>query len=527
MTSTADPPTRSDDDGTPQSADSFDGTGAPGTGRGFVLRHGLPYAVTMIATNACGAAVTFLYAATVIVPKRLDSRGTHQLGVNLLAFLIYLAASLLVGTAWSVLRFRPTLAWLLDDRSPTTRERSITLRQPLRQLVVHAVLWLVGVALFFALNAGYDLAIARDAALATALGGLFTVALGYLLSEHQVRPIIAITLESGVPSTPQLPGVAARALLSWTLGTGVVLLGLWLVGLGSLVIGNFTVTQLGIVVIVLSCIGFVVGLAAMSVLANSLAHPIEGLREAVAEVERGDFDHDVTVDDGSEVGLLQAGFNRMLEGLRERERIRDLFGRQVGEDVVQHALEHGVELGGEAREAAILFVDLQGSTQLAQERDPADVVSLLNAFFAIVVEVVAAHDGWVNKFEGDAALCAFGVPLEDQGCAGKALAAGRELAQRLDDEIPDLNAGIGISAGRVVAGNVGAAKRFEYTVIGDPVNEAARLSELAKRESRSPLASGPVLQAAGEDERKRWRACDEVTLRGRSEATQIATPDTR
>ena len=91
-------------------------------------------------------------------------------------------------------------------------------------------------------------------------------------------------------------------------------------------------------------------------------------------MQEGDFDAEVTVDDGSEVGLLQAGFNRMVAGLREREEMRDLFGRQVGEDVVRHALEHGVELGGEAREAAVLFVDLQGSTRLADERDPAEVV---------------------------------------------------------------------------------------------------------------------------------------------------------
>src|SRR5205085_6313534 len=125
-------------------------------------------------------------------------------------------------------------------------------------------------------------------------------------------------------------------------------------------------------------LGLAVGLLMMYGLARSLADPIEALRIAVHRVEEGDFEQEVTVNDGSEVGLLQAGFNRMVAGLREREHLRDLFGRQVGEDVVRHALEHGVELGGEAREAAVLFVDLQGSTALAQSRDPADVVSLLN-----------------------------------------------------------------------------------------------------------------------------------------------------
>ena len=131
-------------------------------------------------------------------------------------------------------------------------------------------------------------------------------------------------------------------------------------------------------------------------------------------VGEGVLDEQVTVDDGSELGLLQADFNRMLAGLKERERLRDLFGRQVGEEVVRLALEQDVQLGGEAREAAVMFVDLAGSTALAERRDPVEVVGLLNAFFAVVVEVVAADNGWVNKFEGDAALSVFGAPLPDE-----------------------------------------------------------------------------------------------------------------
>ena len=365
--------------------------------------------------------------------------------------------------------------------------------------------------------------LALNIAVTVVLGGLVTSALGYLLSERQLRPIAAMALASGVPAHPQLPGVAARTVLSWTLGAAVPLLGLVLVGLASLILGTFSVTQLSVVVIVVGVTGLAVGLEVMLGLARSLAHPIEALRAAVARVQEGDFDAEVTVDDGSEVGLLEAGFNRMIAGLREREEIRDLFGRQVGEDVVRHALEHGVELGGEAREAAVLFVDLQGSTRLAAERDPSEVVDLLNRFFALVVDVVHAHDGWVNKFEGDAALCVFGAPLHDGACAGKALAAGRTLAARLCEELPDLTAGVGVCAGRVVAGNLGAAKRFEYTVIGDPVNAAARLSDLAKSEKSRVFASKATLDQAGA-EGARWQILGERKLRGRPDATVVAIP---
>jgi adenylate cyclase len=247
------------------------------------------------------------------------------------------------------------------------------------------------------------------------------------------------------------------------------------------------------------------------------------VRAALARVEQGEVDVDVPVYDASEVGLLQAGFNRMVAGLRERERLRDLFGRHVGEDVARRALESDIELGGELRTAAVLFVDIVGSTQLATETAPERVVDLLNRFFGIVVEVVESHGGWVNKFEGDAALCVFGVPVPDDDSAGRALAAARELAERLrTGDVPA--AGIGVSAGEVVAGNIGASHRLEYTVIGDPVNEAARLTDLAKGEPGRVLASEAAVVAAGESEAAHWELGDEVELRGRGKPTRLARP---
>ena len=149
---------------------------------------------------------------------------------------------------------------------------------------------------------------------------------------------------------------------------------------------------------------------------------------------------------------------------------------------------------------------------------------MLNRFFALVVEVVDAHDGWVNKFEGDAALCVFGAPVSSAAPAGAALAAARALSRRLEQELPEVRAGIGVSAGDAVAGNVGAAERFEYTVIGDPVNEAARLCELAKTTPARLLASERVVDLAPASEAGHWKLGDEVTLRGRDRPTRVASP---
>ncbi|WP_285597271.1 HAMP domain-containing protein, partial [Actinomycetospora sp. NBRC 106378] len=134
--------------------------------------------------------------------------------------------------------------------------------------------------------------------------------------------------------------------------------------------------RLAIVVVVLGGVALILGGAVITLTALSTAAPVLAVRRALKKVERGDYDVDVPVFDTTELGLLQAGFNTMVSGLRERERVRDLFGRQVGEDVARHAMDNDVELGGEVREVAVLFVDLVGSTTLAATRPPHEVVEL-------------------------------------------------------------------------------------------------------------------------------------------------------
>jgi adenylate cyclase len=267
---------------------------------------------------------------------------------------------------------------------------------------------------------------------------------------------------------------------------------------------------------VLSIIGLVSGFGFAVTAARSVADPVGDVRTAMTCIADGQLDVDVPVDDDGEIGLLQAGFNHMAAGLRERQRLQELFGRHVGDDVARRALEEGVALGGEEREVSVLFVDLVGSTGLAQQCRPTEVVELLNRFFDAVVTTVEAEGGWVNKFEGDGALCVFGAPVSQVDHAERALRAARGLAGRL--RALGVDAGVAVSSGVVVAGNVGSERRSEYTVIGDPVNEAARLTELAKTLPCRVLVSGAALSRV--DHREGWARGDDVQLRGRAEATQ-------
>lgn len=220
-------------------------------------------------------------------------------------------------------------------------------------------------------------------------------------------------------------------------------------------------------------------------------------------MRHGDLDTSVPVDSAGEVGLVQAGFNQMVAGLREHQQLRDLFGRHVGEEVARRALAEGVRLGGERPQVSVLFVDLIGSSVMARERTPENVVATLNRFFAAVVDSVAAEGGWVNEFEGDGALCVFGAPADHPDHANSALCAAVALKRHLDGI--GIDAAIGVASGDVVAGNVGSEARYGYTVIGHPVNVASRLTDAAKQHSSRVLAA-----IGGEG----WERADMLDLKG-------------
>jgi adenylate cyclase len=274
----------------------------------------------------------------------------------------------------------------------------------------------------------------------------------------------------------------------------------------------------------LAIVALFVGFILMYIVSWLTATPVRVVRAALKHVEQGSLDCNVVVFDGTELGELQRGFNTMVDGLRERERVRDLFGRHVGREVAAAAEQQRPKLGGEERHVAVIFVDIIGSTQLVTGRPATEVVDLLNQFFTVIVEEVDRHHGFVNKFEGDAALAVFGAPNHLDNPEDEALAASRAIARRIREEVPDFEAGIGVASGEAVAGNVGAKERFEYTVIGEPVNEAARLCELSKSTPGHLLASSDTVRNASESESRNWTFGDTVTLRGHDEPTRLALP---
>jgi len=339
-----------------------------------------------------------------------------------------------------------------------------------------------------------------------------TAGVTYLLVARAARTVTALALAAHPPAGALTLGVRPRLLLMWGLTSGVPMLGVVLLFLDP---SNPDGPGSGAVVF-LVVVALLVGALATLLTARAVGQPLRDLRRAVQDIGRGDYEVRVVVDDAGEIGLLQEGVNTMAAGLAERERLRDLFGRHVGTTVADRALATGVSLGGEERTVAALFVDIAGSTSLVRRTGPGEMVGLLNRFFEVVVETIEGAGGLVNKFEGDAALCVFGAPTDHPDPAAAALRAARRISDAVR-EAGEVDVGIGVSCGRVWAGQVGAASRLEYTVIGDPVNEAARLTELAKDQPGRVVACEATVRAAAREEREHWVRDADVELRGRGE----------
>ena len=172
-----------------------------------------------------------------------------------------------------------------------------------------------------------------------------------------------------------------------------------------------------------------------------------------------------------------------------RREARDLFGKyvspQVADEIAELADMGSVMLGGDQREATMLFADIRAFASLSEERSPESVVDLLNKYFSVIVQAILSNGGMVNKFGGDNILAVWNAPQHQEDHAFSAVKAAVEAQQAIqrmhqeEPEVPKVEFGFGINTGEVVAGNVGSEGRLEYTVIGDAVNVAARLCDAA------------------------------------------------
>jgi class 3 adenylate cyclase len=231
-----------------------------------------------------------------------------------------------------------------------------------------------------------------------------------------------------------------------------------------------------------------------------LSRHLAKLAHAAQRIARGKLNTRVEVRSRDEIGLLASTFNQMVDGLKEREFIRDTFGRFVNPDVVAQILEDRtrLRLGGEARVVTVLMSDLRGFTALSEELGPERMVALLNRYLARMTAVVERHDGNVAELLGDGLVILFGAPVAHPDDALRAVrcavAMHQELALFNAAEGRRLQMGIGVDTGEVVAGNIGAESHMKYGVVGAAINVAARLESFTL--GNQVLISGATRDAA-------------------------------
>jgi adenylate cyclase len=223
-------------------------------------------------------------------------------------------------------------------------------------------------------------------------------------------------------------------------------------------------------------------------LAGVMSRALRLVNDALLRVEKLDYVHVEPVHTGDELEALASGFNRMVDGLKERDKLRSTFGKYMTASVMEHLLAGKVALGGESLKVTILFTDIRSFATISERMDPQQLVGLLNEYFTEMVAIVMQEDGVVDKYIGDAIMAVFGAPVPNPQDAVHAVRAAVRMRGALESlnlrlverGIPALRTGIGIHTGEVVAGNIGSEKRMEYTVIGDPVNVASRLETSTK-----------------------------------------------
>lgn len=286
-----------------------------------------------------------------------------------------------------------------------------------------------------------------------------------------------------------------------------------------------------LLLLTLVCVALAVLFARL--LARNVSQPIQSLASHTEQVAKGDYSGRIELDRADEIGQLAIAFNRMTEGLAERDRVRDLLGKVVSPEIAAQLLHSQAVLGGEEREVTILFSDLRNFTALSEHLAPQEVLTLLNRYLDRMSAIIEEHHGVVDKYIGDAVMALFGAPIADEHAADHALAAAlamRRALIELNQELaaegrPALRFGVGINTSRVVAGNMGSRRRLNYTVIGDGVNVAARLEELTKDPAyqSSILVSETTLRYA----RRSFatRALGEISVRGRIESIKVFALD--
>ncbi|MBU2490520.1 MAG: adenylate/guanylate cyclase domain-containing protein, partial [Proteobacteria bacterium] len=385
------------------------------------------------------------------------------------------------------------LAGAAPEEETLAKRRSLNF--PTAAAAAWTVLWVLGALFYLAVPWVFgkepDLAGTAHMASSVVSGGLVTVVFVYFVLDLAVARWLAPRVLAGLPAT-RVPGVRQASLR----GKMTLYYFATVVMLVAIMAGSFAMAAMETggdgrlpllpMVLAMASWAILVGSVFLLLLSRQITRPVLNLMAAMEQVRNGDTDIRIPVVTADEMGQVAEGFNRMVKSVAERDFIRETFGRYVTRQVSEAVLNGRLSLGGETREVTILLCDIRDFTAMSEGMTPAQVVELLNGYFAEMVEVILDTGGTLDKFMGDSFLAVYGAPLPMEGHAlaaaraalGLRGALARVNAARKKNGQPAIRCGISLHTGEVVAGNIGSQRRMEYTVIGDAVNTASRIEGL-------------------------------------------------
>ena len=496
--------------------------------------------VFVIGANFLSAVITFFYLASV---QPIPQGSAPVIDVPFLSGLISLAAIIFLLVLGNVIgrrfsRYFPKWIPLIIDGAPAldapVQARREVLQYAAATALISLAMWFVAGFFFGFMLTGAWQALAS----VFGVGGIITSAMVYFAVDVVWRPVIWLFFPDGRTNEAG----AWRNSVKWRLVLGFVLVGFYPAALLSLTAVSRAealleaenpqaiLLNLYIAVGVISLVAASAGIALATLVSHSIVDPLRRLQDAMGRVAKNDLNVCLLADTNDELGYVTQGFNEMVAGLRNAEVMRNLLNLYVSPEVAREAIEHGTKLGGQLVECTVLFSDIRGFTSLSEQMPPEQLIDLLNRYMSRMVDVVIANGGLVNKFGGDSLLAVFGSPLNPaDNHAAQAIRAALQMQKSLKGfnteqkarSQPELQIGIGLASGPVVAGNVGGEGRIEYTVIGDTVNLAARLQDLTKQLSRSVLSSAVTVEQAARIIPFAAEPLDPIDVRGKSEPVKI------
>ncbi len=467
---------------------------------------GLRLGAIQLVANLTGVVIVVVYFM-VLEPASLAEGRSGSMTVT-----IWLTAGLVaLGVGYAVVWERPlmqALAILGGGQAlgggllPVARRKA--LNAPLALGGVSMFNWLVAAVVmsvhtyFYGVPAGpgdTQIFMAARVLAGTLLAGVVAGTMVFFATEAAFRRVRPLIFPAGdLAGTPGALRVPLRGRLLFTMV---------MVSLVPMVLTGYTVYQkaafsahsdpgamlasLGWLLLFFLAAGVVMVLVLTRLLAGSVTGPVGQMARAMERVGEGDLSVRVPVASNDELGLLAESFNQMIEGLAERDRIKDTFGRFVSPAIARTILEDPPPPEGEATTVSVLFADIRNYTTICEHLAPAEVIAMLNSYFSYMVEAVEGAGGLVYQFVGDGIMAVFGAPARQPDHCERALLAALAMQRALVEfnaahraGLDPLRIGVGVASGPVVAGLLGSEARVEYRVVGDTVNLASRVEGLNK-----------------------------------------------